>query len=74
MYTIAGTLIFFPTCPGTLIFSPNPKLAPRPLNIGKSYIFIAYLGSLKPILLYSIKKQVTTTLQKGYELIYFPQF
>jgi len=33
VYKVAGTLIFFPTRRGTLIFSPNPNLAPRPLNI-----------------------------------------
>ena len=57
VYKVADTLIFFPTRQGTLIFSPNPNLA---LNIGKSYIFIAYLGSLKLILRDSIKKQEKT--------------
>ena len=51
------TLIFFPTRRGTLMFSPNPNLAPRALILGKSYIFIAYFGSMKLILLDSIKKQ-----------------
>ena len=54
MYKGSGTLTFFPTRRGTLIFPPNSNLAPTPLNIGKSYIFIAYLGSLKLILLDSI--------------------
>ena len=58
VYKVAGTLIFFPTRRGTLISFPNPYFAPRPLNIGKSYIFIAYLGSLKLILLNSIKRAI----------------
>ena len=73
VYKVAVTLIFFPTRRGTLIFSPNPNLAPRPLNIGKSYIFIAYLGSLKLILLNSIKRAKKNS-KKGSDLIYFPQF
>ena len=73
MYKVAGTLIFFSTRRGTLIFIPNPNLAPRPLNIGKSYMFIVYLGQLELILLDSIKKQAKN-LKKGSCLIYFPEF
>ena len=36
---------------------PKLILAPRPLNISKSYIFIAFMSSHKPILLDYIKKQ-----------------
>ena len=73
VYKVAVTLIFFPTRQGTLIFFSNPNLAPRPLNIGKSYIFIAYLGSLKLIILDSIKKQAKKNKKKASDLIYFPQ-
>ena len=73
VYKVAGTLIFFPTRRGTLISFPNPNLAPRPLKIGKSYIFIAYLGSLKLILLDS-NKWAKKTKNKGSDQIYFPQF
>ena len=72
VYKVAGTLIFFPTRRGTLISFPNPYLAPRPSNIGKSYIFIAYLGSLKLLLLDSIKRAIKNS-KKGSDLIYFPQ-
>ena len=73
MYKVAGTLIFFPSRRGTLISFHNPNLAPRPLNIGKSYLSIAYLGSLKLILLDSIKRAIKNS-KKGSDLIYFPNF
>ena len=45
VYKVAGTLIFFPIRRGTLISFPNPNLAPRPLNIGKSYILKGNIGA-----------------------------
>ena len=60
---------FLPYSLGDPYFPPNPNFAPRPLNIGKSYIFIVYLGSLKLILLDSIKKQAKN-LKKGLTYIF----
>ena len=57
MFIVSVTLIFSPTCWGVLI--PPPNLI-RPLNIGKFYVFIAFLASLKHILLESIEKQTKT--------------
>jgi len=46
--------------------SPKLDMTPRPLNIGKSYIFVAFMGSLKPILLYSSKNRQKNSKKGNY--------
>ena len=52
-------------------------MASRPLSIGKTYIFIAFLDSMKHILSDSIKKNMQKALKKakkgGQTLNFFPK-
>ena len=68
VYKVHGTPNFFPNIKvWTRISSLMIILvfASRPLNKGKNYIFIAFLSSLSPILLNSIKKPAQTRLKKA---------
>ena len=53
--TVVG--LVFPTRQEVQIPPPKLNLAPMPLNIGNSWIFIALLSSLQPMLMDSLKKQ-----------------